>query len=169
MSEKSQGAMTIPEPGPEHDRLKPFEGKFRARVRLWMGPGDPVVSTGTMTNSFDLGGRFLRQDYRGDPGEGPFPDFEGRGFWGYNTTTKRYEGFWIDNVSTMMQTEAGDVDDSGKVWTMTGEMPDPQSGEMMNRRSVITLQDSDRHKLEIFFSKAGREFKAMEIDYERAR
>ncbi len=42
-----------------HERLKPFEGTFKAEVKMWMGPGDPMVSTGTMTSTLELGGRFL--------------------------------------------------------------------------------------------------------------
>lgn len=151
-----------------HKALEPFVGKFRSEVRLWMGPGDPQVSTGMMTNKMDLDGRYLQQVYKGDEGAGPFPNFEGRGYWGYNTLAKKYEGFWIDTVSPMMQTETGDVDESGKVWTMTGEIPDPQSGGKMTKKSVITLQDDDHHTLAMFFvAPDGNEFKGMEIRYER--
>lgn len=155
-------------PGPEHEWLGPFVGTFRAEVKMWMGPGEPSVMAGTMVNSMDLGGRFLRQDYKGDPNEGPFPEFEGRGFWGYNTVSKRWEGVWVDNASTMMQVESGELDDSGKVWTMTGEMTDPESGGTLIKRSVITLEDDDHHRMEMFFSRDGQESRAMEIRYTRA-
>lgn len=167
-NESNSSEMMHDTAGPQHDRLKPFAGTFKSVVRIWMGPGEPVVSTGTMTNTFDLGGRYLRQDYKGDPSEGPFPEFEGRGFWGYNNVTQEYEGFWIDNGSTIMQIEQGDVDPSGKVWIMTGEMPNPQTGGTMRRRSVITLRDEDHHKVEMFFERDGQENKAMEIEYSRA-
>jgi hypothetical protein len=135
---------------------------------MWMGPGDPMESTGAMTTSMDLGGRFLRQEYKGDPGEGPFPNFEGRGFWGYNTAQSRFEGFWIDSASTLMQFESGQVDESGKIWTMTGEMPDPQGKGSITKRSVITVQDDDHHKIEMFFEKGGQASKGMEISYTRS-
>lgn len=153
---------------PEHEKLKPFEGTFRAEVRMWMGPGEPMVSTGRMVNELDLGGRFLRQTYKGDPSDGPFPDFEGRGYWGYNNITKKFEGFWIDTASTMMQTEVGDLDESGKVWTMVGEMPNPQTGDNMTKRSVITVEDDDHHTMEMFFDTGDGEVKSMEIQYQRA-
>lgn len=153
-----------------HETLEPFVGTFRAKVRLWMGQADPMVSAGTMNSTWDLDGRFLKQDYRGDPNPGPFGSFEGRGYFGYNTVSKKYEGFWIDNASTMMHIESGSVDASGKVWTMIGEMTDPQSGGVLKKRSVIKVTDNDHHSLEMFFSKPGvSEFKTMEIEYERAR
>ena len=152
---------------PEHEALKPFEGTFRSEVKMWMGPEEPMVSTGTIVNEFDLGGRFLRQTYTGDPNDGPFPSFEGRGYWGFNSVTKRFEGFWIDNASTIMQYESGELDESGKVWTMVGEMPNPQSGGTMKKRSVITLEDDDHHTMEMYFDTGDGEVKSMEINYER--
>lgn len=167
MSEQST-MERISEVRDEHRALEPFVGTFAATVRLWMGPGDPNVSTGTMVNSWDLGGRFLRQIYTGDPNDGPFPSFEGRGYWGFNNDSGKYEGFWIDNASTFMQTEEGAVDESGNVWTMTGTMINPETGQEMTRRSVITLKDSDHHDMEMYFAVPnGNEFKSMEIEYTR--
>ncbi len=154
-------------PTANHERLTPFVGKFRAEVKIWMGPGDPNVSTGTMTNTFALGGRFLRQEYKGDPNDGPFPSFEGHGYWGFNKATGKYEGFWIDNASTIMQVDAGDVDDSGKRWEMKGEMVGP-TGDPFVKRSVITLDDEDHHSIEMFFIHGDQESKAMEIRYTRS-
>ena len=151
-----------------HKKLESFVGTFAAEVKLWMGPGEPHISTGVMENALDLGGRFLRQTYTGDPGDGPFPDFAGRGFWGYNSVTNKYEGFWIDTASTFMQNETGDVDESGKVWNMASEMVDPKTGQPMKKRSVITLQDNDHHRMEMFFDMPDvGECKGMEINYSR--
>jgi hypothetical protein len=132
-----------------------------------MGPGDPMVSHGTMKNAMVLGGRFLEQQYEGDPGPGPFPDFQGRGYWGYNAATGKYEGFWIDTASGFMQFETGDVDGAGKRWTMMGETIGPD-GKPIVKRSVITYENRDHHSLEMFFGGGGKEMKAMEIRYSRA-
>lgn len=167
MSEETQDAAAAMAPGPQHDRFKPFLGTFRAQVKVWMGGGEPMVSTGTMVNTLELGGRYVRQEYTGDPVEGPFGDFEGHGFWGYNGVTQEYEGFWVDNASTIMQFETGTVDESGRIWTMTSEMADPGGGRMA-RRSVITLEDEDHHSMESFFIREGQEFKGMEIRYTRS-
>jgi hypothetical protein len=152
----------------EHRKMAPFEGTFKAEVKMWMGPGDPITMTGTMVNEFDLGGRFLRQTYRADSPEGPFGTFEGRGYWGYNNVTRKYEGFWIDTASTMMQTETGTLDETGKVWAMIGEMVEPQTGGSLKRRSVIKLVDDDHHTMEMFVDTGDGEVKNMEIRYERA-
>ena len=85
----------------------------------------------------------------------------------YNGVTQEYEGFWVDNASTIMQFETGTVDESGRIWTMTSEMADPGGGRMA-RRSVITLEDEDHHSMESFFIREGKEFKGMEIRYTRS-
>ena len=167
MSEaKTDMPMPAP-PGTEHKRLEPFSGNFRAEVKMWMGPGDPMVSTGVMVNTMDLDGRFLRHEYKGDPNPGPFPNFEGRGFWGYNDVAGKYEGVWVDSASNLMQVETGNVDADGKVWTMEGAMTCPQTGRSLTKRSVITLHDNDHHTMEMFFVRDGEDFKGMEINYER--
>ncbi len=168
MSDDAQAMPGPPKAGAEQQRFQPFAGKFRAKVTLFMGPGQSHVTTGTMVNSYQLDGLYLHQDYVGDPSEGPFPAFLGKGYWGYNTTTGKYEGFWIDNASTMMQTEQGDVDDSGKVWTMHSEFCHPASGQLMKKRSVITLIDKDHHRMDSFVTGSdGQDIKTMEIEYER--
>ena len=152
-----------------HERFKPFVGTFKAEVSMWMGPGDPMALTGTVTNTLDLGGRFLHQVYEGDATDGPFPNFEGRGYWGYNTTDNRYEGFWIDTACTFMQTEQGQVDASGKVWTMFGSMTDPETGKPMRKRSITTLHDENSHEIEMSFETAPNEWSpCMHIKHTRA-
>ena len=169
MSESTTDFVALAAPNEAHQKLQPFEGTFKAEVKMWMGPGDPHVTTGTMVNSFALGGRFLQQDYQGDAVDGPFPSFAGKGYWGYNTQAEQYEGFWIDTASTMMQTEQGQVNDAGNEWTMTGSMTCPATGDHMHKRSVIKLIDNDHHSMETFFTGAdGQEMKAMEIQYVRA-
>ena len=155
-------------PTEAHDRLKPFLGTFTAEVKMWMGPGDPMISTGKMENTLDLGGRFVCQSYQGDPNDGPFGEFAGRGYWGYNKVDKRYEGVWIDTASTQIQTDTGDVDATGKVWTMTGTVTCAQTGKPMKKKSIITLTDDNSHTMEMFFDMGdGNEMKCMEIQYTR--
>lgn len=166
-ADSDQDFAAMAAPSEQHALLRPFVGRFAAEVKIWMGPGDPMVSTGVMTCEFDLGGRFLRQTYVGDPSEDPFPEFEGRGYWGYNKIDMVWEGFWIDTASTVMQIERGEVDEDGKVWTMRGEMTNPQSGEPLTKRSIITLVDADHHGIEMFFETPAGEAKGMEINYTR--
>ena len=167
MTANEERGFVLPQPGPEHELLKPFEGTFSAEVKMWMGPGDPMISTGKIVNSFHLNGLFLRQDYQGDAVDGPFPEFAGHGYWGYNTSAKMFEGFWIDTASTIMQLETGSVDESGKVWEMLSEFQ-MGDGPKMKKRSVITLENNEQHRMETYLTGPdGNEFKNMEITYSR--
>ena len=151
-------------PGDAHTRLDQFAGTWKATIKHWMEPGaEPSVTTGVMTNTWILGKRFLRQDHKTDGGS-----FEGTGYWGYNNVSGRYEGLWIDSMTTAMMTDAGDCDEAGKVWTMVGEAEDPGSGRKLTKRSVITLHDANRHTMEMYFGgPQGGEFKVMEIEFTR--
>lgn len=162
--DKSAECMEMGRPVGEHGLLKAFEGVWRAEVKMWWDPdGEPQVSTGRMTNRLVLNGLFLEQDYADDAGM-----FSGRGFWGYNAVDKRWEGFWIDTMSPMMQTEHGTHDEAKGQWTMVGQMTDPGTGKPLMKRSVITKHGEDRHTLEMYFSTPEGEKKGMEISYTRA-
>jgi len=155
-----------PTPGPEHELMKPFEGTFKSEVKMWMGPGAPMTSSGTMVNRWSLNGLYLEQVYESEPG-GPFPGFAGRGFWGFNQTEKVFEGFWIDTASSAMQMEKGSVDQSGKVFEMHSEFS--HGGAVMKKRTVFEVINDDQHKMLAHTTPpSGEEMLTMEIVYTRA-
>lgn len=159
---------TLPRPGDHHALLQPFVGTFRAEVRMWTGAGEPMVSSGTMTNAWRVNGLFLQQHYVGDASEGTTDSFHGEGYWGYNTASRCYEGFWIDNASTVMQMESGSLHEDGRVWEMHSQVTHPQTGQVMAKRSVITLLDDDHHRMEVYYTVSdAEEMKIMEINYNR--
>lgn len=168
MSDSASNGHSPLRPGLEHNRLEPFAGVFKARVKIFMGSEGSHESHGTMTNSWHVNGLFLHQEYVSNASDGRYPTFSGRGYWGYNTVLARYEGFWIDNASTMMHLETGHVGDSGKVWTMTSEIVHPHSRQKVKRRNVITLIDFDRHRMDAYMTGPdGKEIRTMEIEYVR--
>lgn len=54
---ETDGCMSMPGTDEHHQLV----GTFKAVVKIWMGPGEPMVSTGVITNTMELGGRFLQQ------------------------------------------------------------------------------------------------------------
>ena len=50
---------------------------------------------------------------------------------------------------------------------MKGSMTNPQTGQPMAKRSVVTLIDNDRHSMEMYFESPEGEMKGMEIQYTR--
>jgi hypothetical protein len=149
---------------PEHANLEPFVGTWDARVRMWMGPGDPMESGGVMQNTLELAGKWLRHEFQSDEG------FAGSGFMGFNKATGKYEGFWIDTMSTFMQTESGDYDARTKTFHMTSQLLCPIAKVPLDKRTVIRIESADRHVMEMYFSGQGQpESKAMEITYTRRK
>ena len=156
-------------PGPEHKRLDPLVGKFGATTWFKMAADGPEqTSTGTTTNEWILDGRFLQQRMEGSFQGTPF---HGIGITGFNNATKRYEGFWIDSMGTMMMPLAtGTANSTGKVITFSRTMLDPIMNQMITTREVLTIVDDNRHTFEWYQpGPDGKEFRMMHAEYVRAR
>ena len=101
----------------KHDLLERFEGKFKAEIKMYIGPGDPIESTGTMTNTLVMDGRWVHQQFKGKDSDGPMETIEGAGYFGYNKPNGEFQGIWLDNTSTTMHLTTGftDEDDEEQV------------------------------------------------------
>ncbi|KAA0214661.1 MAG: DUF1579 domain-containing protein [Leptolyngbya sp. PLA3] len=149
---------------PEHKHLEAFIGEWNAEVKIWMGQGEPQVTRGVMVNTFILGGRFIEQKYQGHG-----YDFQGSGLFGYNKASGKFEGLWIDTMSTMMQTDIGTYDPGKKTFTMLSKVNCSEMGEM-TRTSLIKVHGPDKHVMEMYFApQGGTEDKCMEITYTRRK
>ena len=148
------------EPGPEHKILGKLVGDWTFTNKLWMGPGEPMVSDGTMHAEWVLGGRYVQSVYKGSMGGMPF---EGHGTDGYDNISKQYVGSWIDNMGTGIMTSTGSCDAAGKVCTSNAEMSDPMAGGKSTSKMVLTYGEGT-FKLEMFMKDpSGAEMKSMEL------
>ena len=156
-------------PSEGHKALEPLTGAWTYTAQWWMSPEAPPESmTGTATNSLIFGGRFLKQDIRGEA-EGQ-PSFEGIGFIGYDNLRKEYQSVWFDNMATGMMMGTGRFDASTKTLTDAGKFSCPLTMETHRQfRSAWTVVDPTHNTYESYMrTPEGREFKAMEIYYSRA-
>lgn len=163
----TQRMVELGTPGPEHHRLEELVGKWKATGQFWMAPDTPPEpGIGVSVNTMELGGRYLKQEYDGDYMGQPF---SGVGYTGFDNTTRRYQGVWLDSMSTgIMPASTGTADESGKVITFTREFVDPMSGQPTATREVMTLVDHDHHRFEWFQRMPdGSFFLMMKFDYER--
>lgn len=163
--EKMAAFAEMAKPAPEHALFEPFVGEFRATVAMWCGgEGEPMTSTGTMTNRLILGGKFIEHDYSDDAGM-----FQGKGYWGFNAVDKRWEGVWVDSMCSFMLIDQGAHDPGSNTWEMSGSMTDPMGGGKVARRSVVRQIDNDHHTMEMYHTPEGAsEFMVMKIEYTRA-
>ena len=136
MAEMTAAYKAAGEPGAPHKFLERLAGRWSAKVKLWSGPGDPVEARGVALNEMILGGRFLRMEYKGEMmGE----TFVSLSLDGYDNTTKKYTGVWIDSMGTTMYTYEGECADPCMTRTMHTEYVDPATGKTVKGRTVTRL------------------------------
>ncbi len=162
-------AMRAATPGPAHKRLNAMVGTFDAKVKYWPAPNAPAIeSSGTSTNEWILGGRWIQQRFEGSMMGAPF---SGLGYTGYDNLRHMYVGTWMDSMSTQFMTSSGgDPDPSGKTWNFTASMMDPMSGESVSAEEKMTVIDNDHQVWEMYGpGPDGRNYKMMEITYTRRK
>jgi hypothetical protein len=153
-------------PGEMHQFLAKGAGVWECTVKMIGVPGAPETGEkGTMTISMVMGGRYQHMNFKGSFMGMPF---EGAGTMGFNNTTGKFEGTWLDNASTATLVTTGTLDKDRKVLTMTGQFADPVTKKMVTQREVTTHKN-DNEAVSEFFHKPedGKETKVMEIVMKR--
>jgi hypothetical protein len=169
MQKQMEAWMKLAEVTKQHEALKPMAGKFNAECTMVMAPGTPEQkSAGTCENELIFGGRFLHSRFKGEFMGQPF---EGIGYMGYDNYKQKYINTWTDSMSTMIMFAEGTADPSGKVITLLSEIPDPVSNKMQKCRTVVTIESSDKHTMQMYSPSPtdGKEFCGMTIAYTRAK
>ena len=150
-------------PGEVHERLAESVGTWNMEVKMWMGPGEPMVSTGTAERKMILGGRVLVEEVTSDMmGQ----TMNGYAMTGFDNVTGKYWSLWADNMSTGLTTSHGTYDAETGVYTYQGEMPDPMSGGTTPYSAKIWTEDG-KEIMEMYDTRGEEEAKMMEIVYSR--
>jgi hypothetical protein len=107
---------TTPKPGPEHDRLKYFVGKWRFEFDVKESPFGPAGKLdGTDTNEMMPGGFFLISHSKG---KGTMGEIRGLSIFGYDADEHVYTYYSVNNWGES-ELAKGTVD--GKSWTWNAE------------------------------------------------
>ncbi len=157
-------------PSEGHKALEPLIGTWNYTMSFWMSPdAAPQSMTGTTTNTLILGGRFLKQEVRGQA-EGQ-PPFEGMGYTGYDNLRKEYQSVWFDNMATGIMVSTGQFDPTTMTMTEQGDFSCPMTGQAHQQfRTVWKITDPTHSTYESYtHTPDGHEFKSMEIHYTRAQ
>ena len=160
-------AMTSPQDA--HKALEPLAGKWTYTSKFWMAPdAPPEEKSGTAENTMVYGGRFLKQEVKGEWMGQPF---EGLGFTGYDNIRGQYETVWLDSMATGILFISGQFDSATKTLAQSGSNSCPITGEKDRKgRSDWTVTDNDRNAYTMYMVGAdGKESKMMEILYTRAQ
>ncbi len=157
-------------PGEAHKALEPFAGAWTYAAEWWTAPNaPPQTMAGISVNTLIFGGRFLKQEIRGNAKDQP--PFEGLGYTGYDNLRKEYQTVWLDNMATGMMVGSGRFDTAAKGVTAAGDFSCPITGETHRKfRVVWMVVDANHNTYENYMSGPdGNEFKSMEIRYTRAQ
>lgn len=154
-------------PGDNHKVLTGMIGTWSAASKFWMDPGaPPMESTGVVTNTWQLGNRWVRMEFSGEVMKMPF---SGIGYFGYDNVGKEYNATWMDTMSTGLVHTKGQYDAAKKAFTMEGEFKEP-GGQVVKERDVTTFVDDKTMRFEMFHTDVqGKEHKVGEITYIRAK
>lgn len=151
----------MPAPGPEHEALKAFVGKWDAKTKV-----GGELSQGTITYRLECGGLWLASEFQGNFGG---MKFEGRGLDGYDPVKKKYVSVWVDSMSYRPTLFEGEMDSAGKILTMYGEGPGPE-GQVMKFKGVTKLRDKDHMDFTMYTVAAdGSATEMMSIEYVRQK
>ncbi len=157
-------------PGEMHKKLDPFVGSWKTKSSMWpTGPDHPpAVTAGSATYEWVLGGRFLKEDFKGTVMGKPI---HGIGYNGYDNMRKKYTMFWIDDMGTVMSTGDGNFDPTGKELTYYGKMDQPITGEFDKNVEYITrIVNKDDFVFEVHdLTKDHDHSKVLEVEYMRAQ
>jgi hypothetical protein len=160
----------ISTPGDAHKKLDAFLGNWNVEIRAWMGgPAVPPQSSkGTSTYAWTVGGRYLRQDFRGEMAG---MSMEGQGFTGYDNYEKKYVGVWMDNSSTAIYSLEGTMNPDGTLLTMYGKMDEWMTGEIGKMaKYVFRILGKDKIVFEIHDLSIGEpNTKVVEMTMTRAK
>ncbi len=150
---------------PEHEALAEEAGVWDAKTKMWMAPdAEPMAGKAVETNKM-LGDLWLVSEFQG---EMMGMKFTGHGQYGYDPTTKKYVGTWVDTMSPYLSVMEGTMED-GKL-TMMSRGRDMQTGKETTTKMVSTYPDKD-HKTFTMYApvegKADAWWKMFEVQYTR--
>lgn len=163
-------------PGAGHAALASLAGDWRVTMSLYaaMGsPSKPLVSTDLIARRRVIGGgRFLSDETTGTMGGQPY--FR-RGTLGYSNMDRRFEWVTQDALNANMMIYQGAKGSGPRLptsmigtFTDQGLLGEKMAGRTIAQRTVITVADRDRHRIDIFFTPpGGRERLVDRKDYVR--
>jgi len=136
---RAQTPAAAPKPGPEHQKLAYFLGRWSETVDMKPGPMGPGGKmTATSTCEWFSGGFYLvcRSE-----GKGPTGPQQGLGILGYSTERKHYTYYGIDNSGMGGDPAYGEL--TADTWNWEGESL--MGGKTVKGRYVIKQVSPDKY------------------------
>ncbi|NOG53342.1 MAG: DUF1579 domain-containing protein [Planctomycetes bacterium] len=140
--------MAFGQPGPQHEWMKKFEGTWGVTGSASMAPGEePMPMSGTSTYTMILDGRFLKEHHVSDSADMPF---QGLGYLGFDNSSHKYVGIWMDSTTTAIMRAEGTFDEATGKLVTTGSYYDPISATNKTMRGETWFVDDDTIQADMF-------------------
>ncbi len=166
-------------PGPEHRALEPLIGTWKVQLSMYgtigRNPDDPPIVSNDLIcrRAWVAGGRYIEDMTEGTMGDAPYWR---KGWLGYSNMDRRHEWITIDAVNSNMMYYAGKPGTTSKspiimtgVFTDQGVAGEASVGKSVDMRTVIKIENADRHVIELYFTPPGKkEILAQRATYTRA-
>jgi len=167
-------------PGEGHAALNPLIGAWRVEMSIHATFGrspsaPPIVSTDLVCRrEWVAGGRYIEDITEGTAVGGRYWR---KGWLGYSTMDRRYEWVTIDAVNSTMMSYVSTKGSGTKmpismrgVFTDQGVAGEESVGKSVAMRTVISIENPDRHIVELYFTPPGKtERLATRMVYTRMR
>ncbi|MER8477368.1 MULTISPECIES: DUF1579 family protein [unclassified Mesorhizobium] len=154
-------------PGPGHEVLAPMIGTWRVQMSFYgtlgRSPDQPPLVTDDLIShrQWLAGGRYIEDIMEGTLDGAPVWR---KGWLGYSIMDGRYEWVTIDPVNTTMMYFKG-VPNSGDqrpismsgTFTDQGVAGEETVGKQVGMRTVIKIENNDRHIIELYFTRPGQQ------------
>jgi hypothetical protein len=154
-------------PGPGHAALEPLIGTWQVQMNFYATFGrspnePPIVADGlTCIRKWVAGGRYVEDLTDGKIGA--TEAYWRKGWLGYSAMDRRYEWVTIDAVNTTMMTYIGKPGSGDQVpiemagvFTDQGVASEQSVGKSVGMRTVIKIENNDRHIFELYFKQPGK-------------
>ncbi len=162
--------LKLPTPGPEHQVLRDYAGKWSAHVKYYFGASTPLVqSTGVETNLLACQNLWVKTAFASDKNS---PYYEGHGLLGFDPNRKVYVGAWADMVNPQLTIFEGVADEEARTLTLVGDVPDFRNASAMAKVRIVTIFEPDKNarKTTHYVQGAdGKEIVFMTVDYVRTK
>ena len=137
------------------------EGIWDAEMEIRPAPGaEPFRQKGVSTNKRIAGGRWLVVDFKAETG------FEGHGIYGWDASTEKYTGVWVDSMQTAISRAEGSWDPATK--TMTFHVEVMHAGQKVRyREETKTLPDGSLVYRNLVPTPDGGEYEMIRATYRR--
>jgi len=132
-----------PAPSPEHALLKRLEGKWEGALKLSPVPGMDSEAKALATDSM-LGPFWLLTDVKFEVMGTPVTTHT---ITGFDPTKKKYVQIGCSSMTPVFSSADGTYDEAKKTLSLSGEKPNPMTGQLSKARTVWETKDDDTRSL----------------------